>query len=506
MGRIKGRRKNSLNYQLVKLSISIGVLTLFLSAYVAFSNYKSTVKVRLDGYNRMLHTLDASYLIKLVSENERELKVLVDSLDEQAIKKGDSAINSLWPIAHRMKMEESHFIYFYHADNNKIDSYPPWIPGYGFNASERPWFQLLDNNLDGAHWIGPYPEFGSSELVLTLGQKITSSSGVNLGLLLVDMPLSMIHETLRNSLGDIDASIFLNNVNTGKTLTMVNPELYKTSGIDSSNENVALGGLRHGAMVIHPLKYVEWQLGLYIPPKRFVSALKIELSKVLLPICTFSLAVWLGVVSLIRIFRQEQKFLLERLKKIDEGSNAQSCHELRNMSWFVGKSLSEIEKIEYQYNFNRQALRLDSLTGILNRRAFEQDIELLKIQTHPISLMLIDLDKFKSINDNFGHQVGDLVLCRVADSLVSTLGLERVYRIGGDEFAALLPTGLEGAKMQADLLMHNIRSLQWREHNCVVTLSIGIAGGSGEPKIIFSEADAALYRSKENGRDCWSVA
>ncbi|HHQ4568970.1 TPA: sensor domain-containing diguanylate cyclase, partial [Aeromonas hydrophila] len=400
----------TLNYFLVKFSILIGVLTILLSAYMAFSNYQNTVKVRLDGYGRMLKTIDTSYLFKLVSENERELDVLVKSLDINTIKHGGSAINALWPIAHRIKMEENHFIYFYHVDDNKIDSYPAWTPSNDFNASERPWYELLASNVDDSNWIGPYPEFGSGELVLTLGKRITDSNGGNLGILLVDMPLDMIHETLTDSLGSLDVSLFLENKKTGEMLSIVNPELYKSDGVYNSSIDMSLSGLKDGVLITHALDYVEWQLGMYIPPKRFIAALKSELSKVLFPICIVGLIVWLGVLSLIRVFRQEQKILFERLKRIDEDSYILQHHEIRHKSWFIGKNLSEIEKIKNQYHQNRQALRLDPLTGILNRRAFEQDIKALKNESLPHSLLLIDLDKFKSINDNFGHQVGDLVL------------------------------------------------------------------------------------------------
>ncbi|MGL6434661.1 sensor domain-containing diguanylate cyclase [Aeromonas rivipollensis] len=453
----------------------------------------------------MLQSVDASYLLQLVSENERELEVLVTSLDKNKIIEGKSAINDIWPIAHRMKMEDKHFIYFYHISNDRIDSYPSWTPIGEFNPHERPWFKLLDSNNEGSHWIGPYPEFGSGELVLSLGKKIVSDDGKPLGLLLVDMPLNVIQDTLSRSLGDIDASLYLKNRDTGVMLSMVNPSLFREGGIDSSNNNIAYHGLVDGAVIIHPLEYVKWQLGLYIPPKRFIAALRVELSKILFPICTVALVVFLGVLSLLRIFRQEQSLLLEQLKEISEDSHQRTDHDNKITSWFIGKSLNEINNIKNKYHINRQQLRLDPLTGILNRRAFEHDSECLRQGNAPISLVLIDLDKFKLINDSFGHQVGDLVLCRVADSLVSFLGLERVYRIGGDEFAALLPMDQNDIAITVESLLHHVRNLKWREHDCHVTLSIGIASGPGEPGKVFLEADKALYRSKENGRDCWCV-
>ncbi|HDO1358672.1 TPA: diguanylate cyclase [Aeromonas veronii] len=66
--------------------------------------------------------------------------------------------------------------------------------------------------------------------------------------------------------------------------------------------------------------------------------------------------------------------------------------------------------------------------------------------------------------------------------------------------------GKDNVTTQVELLMHHVRHLKWREHDCSVTLSIGIASGPGDPAKIFSDADSALYRSKKDGRDCWSFA
>ncbi|HHQ4663581.1 TPA: GGDEF domain-containing protein, partial [Aeromonas veronii] len=173
-------------------------------------------------------------------------------------------------------------------------------------------------------------------------------------------------------------------------------------------------------------------------------------------------------------------------------------------SWFVGKNLDEIEALEKKYHIHQKELRLDPLTGVFNRRAFNQDLEAIDMSSSDYTLILIDLDDFKKINDNYGHQLGDLVLCRVVDTLVSVLGLENVYRIGGDEFAAILMVDSEIVPKLLDRLQKQVCKLKWREKNCTVTLSIGVTKGQRNYIEAISLADAALYRSKEKGRNCWS--
>ncbi|MCG6283663.1 GGDEF domain-containing protein, partial [Vibrio diabolicus] len=128
-------------------------------------------------------------------------------------------------------------------------------------------------------------------------------------------------------------------------------------------------------------------------------------------------------------------------------------------------------------------------------------------QQSPYALLLIDVDKFKHVNDTWGHQFGDNVLARVAQVLTKNLDTHSIYRIGGDEFAALVPVN-DDAPLgeQLNRLVLDMRHQKWREQGCHVTLSIGVSIGPNTPCELVNHADKALYRSKENGRDCWSMA
>ena len=101
--------------------------------------------------------------------------------------------------------------------------------------------------------------------------------------------------------------------------------------------------------------------------------------------------------------------------------------------------------------------------------------------------------------------MGDAVLFRVATIMARTLGEAQVYRIGGDEFAALLPWEQEEVEDRLTQLLTRVRTLQWREFEESITLS---AGGARYPDdaALLDRADECLYQSKRQGRDCWHLS
>jgi diguanylate cyclase (GGDEF)-like protein len=155
-----------------------------------------------------------------------------------------------------------------------------------------------------------------------------------------------------------------------------------------------------------------------------------------------------------------------------------------------------------------QATR-DHLTGCLNRRAFDarlaEEVERAARSGRPLSVLIVDVDNFKEVNDTLGHLGGDLVLEQVAAILIDGCrAMDVVGRVGGDEFVIILPdTRLDTAAALAERLRLRVRGLSTP---VPVSLSIGGAertdpvtsgGGAGLLRV----ADAALYRAKKAGRD-----
>lgn len=491
------------HYLLTKLSLLVCVFILLLTSVMAVLNYQSSVHLRLDSYRQMLQTLDTTYLQELVEESERQLSVLGEGLDPIALMQGGTAKNSTWQVAHQIK-NEAHYIYFYHAGSGKIESYPDWTPPADFNASERPWYPLLKNPGEQAGWIGPYAEIGSGQQVLTLGKPIRGPGGELLGLLLVDMSLESIANTLERVMGDQVAALYLRQRN-GPVIAEVNPQwLARGSPIDETQlGHIGLGLTCKGVLLHRELAYADWELGLYLPPQLFRNTLLKELALVLLPLGAISLVAWFGIRSLLRIVRQELRLVERGLSQL--GHEEEFAYRPGQLNaWFVDKSLTELASIEQQYNQHRVDLRLAPLTGIFNRRAFDEDFARMAGENSEFALVLIDVDHFKQVNDSFGHGFGDLVLRRIADLMVSVLGFDAVYRIGGDEFAALLPLDRTTLIERLERLNIHMRRQRWREDECRVTLSQGAVLGPG--KDLFRRADEALYRCKDAGRDGWKIA
>ena len=153
----------------------------------------------------------------------------------------------------------------------------------------------------------------------------------------------------------------------------------------------------------------------------------------------------------------------------------------------------------------------DPLTGAYNRRAFDDhlahEVATARRAGTPLSLVVIDIDHFKAINDHFGHLTGDRALQAVVRTADETMrGADQLYRYGGEEFVLLLNnTDKEGAMRLAERVR---RELEWREHELgegtlKMTASFGVSTleSDEEGDALFAKADAALYRAKESGRN-----
>ena len=159
----------------------------------------------------------------------------------------------------------------------------------------------------------------------------------------------------------------------------------------------------------------------------------------------------------------------------------------------------------------------DQLTGLFNRREMDRliDQELERVQRygHPFSLLMIDIDHFKAVNDQYGHPIGDQVLRWLADIMEGRVRkTDRCIRYGGEEFAIVLPeTSKENAQIVAEWLRRKVDDTPFwvkypdgREADISITISLGIAevpGNASDADTLIQAADTALYQAKSNGRN-----
>jgi len=182
-------------------------------------------------------------------------------------------------------------------------------------------------------------------------------------------------------------------------------------------------------------------------------------------------------------------------------------HQLQEKDWYE-RTLSDRQKaLEAENAELTQMTRTDSLTGLTNRRGFEQAMSQAMTTPGPLCLAVIDIDHFKKINDTYGHPVGDTALQALGTTLRQFVHSGLVARLGGEEFGWLMPMGAGEAFSRCKIL----RSLIAQEHpglSFSFTASIGLAErrDADTTATLFARADKALYAAKEGGRNRVNVA
>ncbi|MDM3869878.1 GGDEF domain-containing protein [Porticoccus sp. W117] len=200
--------------------------------------------------------------------------------------------------------------------------------------------------------------------------------------------------------------------------------------------------------------------------------------------------------------RQLGQLEMTRSKRFSEA-------ELTTIERILGTFINSLRNAVDYHQMARSAYT-DSLTGLLNRNALShllgKEIKRAQRSNEPLSLLFIDLDHFKSINDQYGHSSGDRLLRQLALLLESQVrGSDCIYRYGGEEFIVQLPdTSAEGARLVAEKILAGIGNLHFAPCGKAlpVTASIGATTLNNEDAhSLIERADRAMYRAKEEGRN-----
>jgi diguanylate cyclase (GGDEF)-like protein len=170
---------------------------------------------------------------------------------------------------------------------------------------------------------------------------------------------------------------------------------------------------------------------------------------------------------------------------------------------------------ERSVRIHRDAASTDDLTGLLNRRGFvaaaRKLIERNDKKSEPVSVLVFDLDRFKAVNDRFGHAVGDETLRLFASVTTTCLrASDIVGRLGGEEFVAILPASSDIAVIAAQRVRRSFETLGAVVNGQPVGATVSIGAASGEPgadvMALIEAADKALYEAKRNGRNQVSLS
>ncbi|HIP52921.1 MAG TPA: diguanylate cyclase [Chromatiales bacterium] len=205
------------------------------------------------------------------------------------------------------------------------------------------------------------------------------------------------------------------------------------------------------------------------------------------------------------------------LKEIVEnlvGATRNATRVNRELQAHLEDAKGEAAQLREELNRVRQESRLDPLTGLYNRKMLAESLEEQVAFAHangtPLSVLMLDIDHFKRFNDEYGHQIGDEVIRRVAAAMKKHIrGTDTAARYGGEEFVVLLPeTHLEGATTVARTVHSAVAKLslikkatQEKLPGITVSVGIGLLRNEEQGEALIERADQALYRAKRTGRN-----
>ncbi|MGU5536479.1 diguanylate cyclase [Aeromonas caviae] len=263
-----------------------------------------------------------------------------------------------------------------------------------------------------------------------------------------------------------------------------------------------------------PVADAGWGIVAQRPRSATLARLDQQMSDILkgmIPVTLFILfVIWLSATIIARPLRQ----LANRAGLMDQQGAATSISGIRAWYFEAAQLKQAILKGLGLLNTKIDKLHTDShtdpMTGLFNRRAMQQMLDEYEVERQPLTVIALDIDHFKAINDRFGHDVGDAVIVSLATLMQQDLRSDAALcRSGGEEFLLLLPgVSLAQAQKIAERLRTRVAShdMEVARH---ITISLGVAHWGADATSIaavLKEADKALYDAKSQGRNCVVVA
>lgn len=453
------------------------------------------------------HQLRHVFIEPYLHEMERQFTLIYDQVkvDDISGPRLDNAESYLkeWRL-YKGVMADLIYIYVGTAERQML-IYPEWQADAGFDPRTRPWYQLASQHLGKMVWTEPYYDYTNGNLVIALARAITDKEGKVRGVFAVDAVLAPFSAQLNRHLGD-GYQMIVNQ--SGKVLAHPDPsQLLKPMAHPSwlsrfsQEDGIFLDPDSRQFVAYSRLPERNWVL-ISVLPASSIQAVVARASLNVLGVVVLA-SVLYALLALVwsRYFRRmldEISTMIRASRMPPDGVPQGGMHELRHV-------YAELAEVSKDYHEARQHANLDKLTGLYNRRFFDERLNRLLLEQHAFCLAMIDLDGFKLVNDNHGHQTGDVVLKRVAklgNQLLEDHGW--VCRYGGEELVVLLANpDIHFCQMLLEQYRIGVASLDWREPGLGITFSGGlVASVPGlDAKGLLDIVDAEVYRAKRDGKN-----
>lgn len=490
----------------------LGLLLLFIPVLVLGGIYYLHMERSLQHelQQRLLatnHQLRHVFIEPYLHEMEREFtliynQVKVEDISGPRLNHAETYLKE-WQL-YKGVMADLIYIYVGTAERQML-IYPEWQADAGFDPRERPWYQLASQHVGKMVWTEPYYDYTNGNLVIALARALTDKEGRVRGVFAVDAVLAPFSAQL-NRQSNSGYQMIVNQ--SGKVLAHPDPSQLLKSMTHPSwlsrfsrEDGIFLDQDSRQFVAYSRLPDRNWVL-ISVQP---ASSIQAVVARALLNVLGVVLLASVLYMVLALVWSRYFRRMLDEISTMIRASRMQpdevphgGMHELRHV-------YAELAEVSKDYHEARQQANLDKLTGLYNRRFFDERVNRLLLEHQPFCLAMIDLDDFKRVNDTYGHQTGDVVLKRVANlgaKLLEDHGW--VCRYGGEELVVLLANpDIHFCQMLLEQYRIGVASLDWREPGLGITFSGGlVASAPGlDAKELLDIVDAEVYRAKRDGKN-----
>lgn len=366
----------------------------------------------------------------------------------------------------------------------------------GFNPKSRPWYQMSTSYSEKTSFTQPYNDYISTKRIVSVSLPFFESGEITNGIVAFDIDLSFVNQSLGSIAPPIQGNNFIlaengeqitdkvNMTNIEKNLQLLTRAIWESGSFFSQEDDAYY--------FYKKMDNPSW-IVFYKVTRENMNRVMIEMNTKIFYFIMLSILIicfaWWAIISVMNTT------LTNIASSIRYGR-------------FDGEDSSKILALEIENNISRiedisSKASTDALTGLLNRRVFDQQLETFSYKSDSC-LALIDIDDFKSVNDKFGHTIGDLVLKTIAKLArkYETANI-KFYRYGGEEIAAIFDgININSANSIIESLRIDISERKYRESELRTTVSGGIITFDNKTGLEALElVDKLLYLAKESGKN-----
>lgn len=458
---------------------------------------------------QFFHTLLEPYLDSLESQFTLIYQqVNYQDFSGQEIRNGEHYLQS-WQAY--QKIMELDYVYV-GTEQRQMLIYPSWQADEQFDPRTRPWYTLAASHPGQMVWTEPYYDYSLGTLTMSLARVIEDPAGKRVGVLSMDTQLAPLSGWLNHShqQDERDSQGYQVLItHEGRQLAHPNQErLFQPLTHPewlarmSAPQGFFLDEVNGMMVAYHHIPQQRWILLSVIPTASLQKVIDRVSLNVLLMIAVASILYLLLALLWTGYF---QRMLSEITGLIRASRVGDPSHQGSRMLE-LAKVYDEMDAASQDFAQILQQANQDKLTGLYNRRFFDECLQQQIKQGQPFGVVMFDLDNFKRVNDSYGHQTGDIVLKRV-----SKLGMKLFRdwgwfcRYGGEELVLIfrLETPMTEIVSLLEAFRLAVEKLEWREPGLTITISGGAAfshsGLSAEELVAL--ADSGVYQAKREGKN-----